>query len=420
MLSITRVLLRPTPVRGISGRMLKQLAALARLVLLGVVLAGLWLSGLLYNAAVLLVLLAVPVTLLFKVVYAARKQVVVEFVRQPLGAANRGYLFQWLLRSSFWVGLALLLVGSMAPVQLTPEALGQARLMLLGSAGMLSVLTLFPRRAVGWHSNAVFGVGLAAVLALAVRMLVQAHPAGAVELVPPVMGNWVVLQGGPTPLLNHHHGVAGQRHALDLMLPHNGSWVSGPEDVLQSYPSFGQEVTSPGDGQVVAAEGAMDDQPPGGADLRKPLGNHVVLKLANDGGFVLLAHLQKGSVTVQAGQDVTCGQALGRVGSSGNSGAPHLHIQLQDGPDFNQPNLATRPFYLQGVHARGDRTMTPGTWAQRNDVLTLAGPAACPNGPPPATQTAQPPRPDNDLTGGTADAGSGPAAASNAGALEVR
>jgi biotin carboxyl carrier protein len=44
----------------------------------------------------------------------------------------------------------------------------------------------------------------------------------------------------------------------------------------------------------------------------------------------LLAHLQPGSVLVHAGDRVTAGQPLARVGSSGRSTGPHLHFELRD------------------------------------------------------------------------------------------
>ncbi len=38
---------------------------------------------------------------------------------------------------------------------------------------------------------------------------------------------------------------------------------------------------------------------------------------------------------VKGGESVITGRVLGRVGNSGRSGAPHLHTQLQDAPEFN-------------------------------------------------------------------------------------
>ena len=50
------------------------------------------------------------------------------------------------------------------------------------------------------------------------------------------------------------------------------------------------------------------------------------------GSYVLYAHMQPGSVTVKPGDIVTRGEILGRVGNSGNSQAPHLHLHVTDGP----------------------------------------------------------------------------------------
>lgn len=53
-----------------------------------------------------------------------------------------------------------------------------------------------------------------------------------------------------------------------------------------------------------------------------------------DGGaYVLLAHLQAGSLRVAVGDRVVAGQELGACGNSGNSTQPHLHIQAMDSVD---------------------------------------------------------------------------------------
>jgi len=53
------------------------------------------------------------------------------------------------------------------------------------------------------------------------------------------------------------------------------------------------------------------------------------------GRYVVLAHLRRGSVRVHSGQRVRAGQLLGRVGNSGNSSEPHLHVHAQDTPDLS-------------------------------------------------------------------------------------
>lgn len=63
-------------------------------------------------------------------------------------------------------------------------------------------------------------------------------------------------------------------------------------------------------------------------------GNHVVIAISPDGPFVLLAHLQRGSVQVRPGQAVNLGVPVARCGNSGNSTEPHLHLQVSDSTDW--------------------------------------------------------------------------------------
>ncbi len=48
-----------------------------------------------------------------------------------------------------------------------------------------------------------------------------------------------------------------------------------------------------------------------------------------DRADVLLAHLQRGSLTVRAGETVEVGQAIAKIGHSGNTTEPHLHIHAR-------------------------------------------------------------------------------------------
>jgi len=62
-------------------------------------------------------------------------------------------------------------------------------------------------------------------------------------------------------------------------------------------------------------------------------GNHVILELADHGGYVVLAHLRAGSIRVGKGESVAAGRELAACGNSGNSAQPHLHIQVMDSTD---------------------------------------------------------------------------------------
>jgi len=80
-----------------------------------------------------------------------------------------------------------------------------------------------------------------------------------------------------------------------------------------------------------------DQQPVGtikpGAPLVDLAGNRVVEDIGG-GRYVTYAHLKPGSIpaAVRKGARLSTGELIAHVGNSGNSAAPHLHFQVQDGP----------------------------------------------------------------------------------------
>jgi murein DD-endopeptidase MepM/ murein hydrolase activator NlpD len=63
--------------------------------------------------------------------------------------------------------------------------------------------------------------------------------------------------------------------------------------------------------------------------------NDVIIR-HDDGTASVYTHLMKDSVPVSEGDNVRCGQLIGRVGSAGTSSHPHLHFELRrpHDPDF--------------------------------------------------------------------------------------
>ncbi|MZE80257.1 M23 family metallopeptidase, partial [Streptomyces xinghaiensis] len=60
-------------------------------------------------------------------------------------------------------------------------------------------------------------------------------------------------------------------------------------------------------------------------------GNNIVVK-HDAGTFTQYAHLSK--ITVPVGTQVTTGQEIGKVGSTGNSTGPHLHFETRTTPNY--------------------------------------------------------------------------------------
>jgi hypothetical protein len=142
-------------------------------------------------------------------------------------------------------------------------------------------------------------------------------------------GSYMVAQGGRSRVVNHHARNRAQRYAIDLVkLGSLGIRAAGLYPVsLKKYTIFGEQVRSPCEGIVLSAIDDLPDQIPPGRDVQNGLGNHVVIE--RDGTTVYLAHLMKGSVTVEAGRRIRLGQILGRVGNSGDSTEPHLHVHVE-------------------------------------------------------------------------------------------
>ena len=82
----------------------------------------------------------------------------------------------------------------------------------------------------------------------------------------------------------------------------------------------GQPVYAVADGYVVTS-----------TRLSGSYGNYILIAHAN-GLYTLYAHGQDGSRAVSAGQTVTQGQQIMRVGSTGNSTGPHLHFEVRTSP----------------------------------------------------------------------------------------
>lgn len=159
------------------------------------------------------------------------------------------------------------------------------------------------------------------------------EPAGSISLSSPLRGgHFVVGQGGSSPFLNGHATVSPQNHALDILqLDRWGtrSNLFGDRSRLEDYVIFGTEIIAPCQGEVLAAVDGFDDLPPPQRDVENLAGNHVVLSCFD--AEVVLAHMQKGSVAVKTGARVAVGDLLGRVGNSGNTSEPHLHIHAEKG-----------------------------------------------------------------------------------------
>jgi hypothetical protein len=148
-----------------------------------------------------------------------------------------------------------------------------------------------------------------------------------VELTFPLQSGWYYVgQGGNTRIVNYHNVDHAQRYALDIVaLNRGGARARGlhPRE-LDRYVIFDHPVHSPCDGRAQIVVDGLPDLVPPQSDRRNLAGNHVVI--ACKGVIVLLAHMRQGSIVIRQNDEIRTGQPLGRVGNTGNTSEPHLHM----------------------------------------------------------------------------------------------
>ena len=174
----------------------------------------------------------------------------------------------------------------------------------------------------------------------------------------PLRGPWRVENSPANRVPSHGTDAFGSSHAIDLV-PVDEHGRSAPRTwrgLLSHEPpdvfvGFGRSILAPVSGRVEAVHDGEPDHEGRRSQLtlvpymlgqarrarRGPVGlagNHVVIALDAKGPFLLLAHLQRGSVQLQPGQLVNVGDSVGRCGNSGNSTQPHLHLQVSDSTDW--------------------------------------------------------------------------------------
>jgi murein DD-endopeptidase MepM/ murein hydrolase activator NlpD len=170
----------------------------------------------------------------------------------------------------------------------------------------------------------------------------------------PLTGSWYV--GAGSSFHTAHRWAVPEEFALDLLrVDGNGNAFRGNGTRRQDYYGYAAPVRAAHAGRVIDV---FNDLPETDADLQRAgeskqaymqrvvegqmarlaqgtnivIGNHVTID-HGDGSYATYAHLQTGSITLKVGEEVRRGQPLGKLGTSGNSTAPHLHFQVCDAPD---------------------------------------------------------------------------------------
>jgi hypothetical protein len=181
----------------------------------------------------------------------------------------------------------------------------------------------------GWPYMCLF-VAILCLIYVAIRI----HPRkSAITLQLPLRGGlFYTVHGGSFGLTNYHGMyVKAQRYACDFSrINRLGTYALGiyPRR-LDRYAAFGVTICAPIDGAVLTSVDGLPDLPVGQVDNSNVFGNHVIIQPDGTDVLLFLAHMQKGSVLAKTGDRVSAGQPIGKVGNSGRTFEPHLHIHAQ-------------------------------------------------------------------------------------------
>lgn len=192
------------------------------------------------------------------------------------------------------------------------------------------------------------------------RILVQYYRQKT-SLIVPFRGKGAIGQDWVTNGGHGGHGDFTDEFGVDLRgLDENWAEQKNEADENEASVSWGREIIAPAAGTVTYARNDVPDNPRPGVtpdkdwyakqhdSLNAYAGNCVIIDHGNS-EYSVMMHMQKGSVTVKVGDRVAAGQVIGKLGSSGDTFGPHLHYQLQSGPQlWHGQGL---PFRFQNVDA---------------------------------------------------------------------
>lgn len=161
---------------------------------------------------------------------------------------------------------------------------------------------------------------------------------------PPLLGDGWVAANALSNTNDHRRTIAvvdgkariAQRYAIDFVkLDAEGRAFRGDPNVNDAWAGYGKDVLAVADGRIDTVWVGVPDNIPGSGpavpiNLDTIGGNHIVLALP-DGAHVFYGHLKPDSIIVHEGDRVRKGQVIAKVGNSGQSDAPHLHIHVADG-----------------------------------------------------------------------------------------
>jgi len=208
----------------------------------------------------------------------------------------------------------------------------------------------------------------------AIGLAVALAPAAASAPGQPSLSFPLACQLGRTCEIQHYvdrdpgPGTRDYRCGLQTYDTHSGIDIRLPDMAAQRR---GVAVLSAAAGRVARLRDGVPDisiRAPGAPSVaNQECGNGVVVDHGN-GWETQYCHLARGSISVKVGDAVTAGTPLGRVGLSGNTEFPHLHMTVRHAgqvvdpfaPDMTRPQACGAQAGLWSPQAQAAMSYRPG------------------------------------------------------------
>jgi Peptidase family M23 len=214
----------------------------------------------------------------------------------------------------------------------------------------------------------------------------------AIVIRPPVKGNgWLATSACCKPNVHRDERIAingvrietGETFAVDLARVKNDRLFDGDGKRVEQYYGFGEDVLAVADGTVVSIHDGVPDQTPFVFMVPQSKsdygGNNLILQIAPD-VFAWYAHLRQGSIAVKVGDAVKAGTPIAKLGNTGPSEGPHLHLGLINKPDpiagRSLPFVFDRFTFVGAVDldaSKGDRLVIQADARQVGSAYPLYG-----------------------------------------------
>lgn len=175
------------------------------------------------------------------------------------------------------------------------------------------------------------------------KLPAEASKSDIAEMGAMIEGQSYVVSGakqGPEGIPGHNHLWCYDLTVKDVEHNPSRSWASNKDNHL--YYAFGRKLISPVEGKVTMTRESSADHPAWNPN-NKPDPNYVLVKYEDKS--IWFMHIQQNSLAAHSGQSVTPGDLLAKIGDTGQSAYPHVHIQVHHGNDQSE----FYPIALQNV-----------------------------------------------------------------------